>query len=76
MPLLDTNAPPQSLAIANSALLMALLDSLVAKGQLSKSEAQEIVRRAAELVRVRCHTAEGSRARDLLDGLWTRFCGS
>jgi hypothetical protein len=74
MPLLDPTAPPPSLAIANSAVLMALLDSLIAKGIFDKSEVQSLVKDAMGFVGARSKTTEGSRALDLLDALWSRFC--
>jgi hypothetical protein len=67
------SAPPQSLAIANSAVLMTLLDTLIAKGALDKNEAQNLVKSAMGLIGTRARSPEGSRALDVLDRLWSRF---
>jgi hypothetical protein len=73
MPLLDPTAPPQSLAIANSAVLMTLLDVLIANGVLDRSKVQNLVKSAMGLVGTRARSPEDSRALDVLDGLWSRF---
>ena len=53
MPLLDPSIPPPSLAIANSAVLMALLDALIANGALDRSEVQSVVKSAMGMVAAR-----------------------
>lgn len=74
MPLLDANASPQSLAVANGALLIALLDFLVARGICDQSEVQELVRTAIGIVGNRARTPEGIQALGVLDALWSHFC--
>jgi hypothetical protein len=73
VPLLDPTAPQPSLAIANSAVLITLLDALVAKGIFDRSEVQRLVKDATSLVGARARTPEGSKAVDLLDALYDRF---
>jgi hypothetical protein len=67
-------AGAHSQAIANSAILMALLDSLIAKGIFEKSEVQSLVKDAIGLVGNRGRSPEGSQAVRLLNSLWGRFC--
>jgi hypothetical protein len=73
MPLLDPLTPPHSITVADSAILMALLDALVAKDVFDKHEIQNIVMAAMRLVAARWKSAEGSRAMDVLGTLWGRF---
>jgi hypothetical protein len=73
MPLLDQNTPQQSLAMANSAVLMALLDRLIAKGLLDHADVQGLIKDAKGLVGYRSKTNESFRALQVLDALWNRF---
>jgi hypothetical protein len=73
MPLLDPAIPPPSLAIANSAVLMALLDALIANGALDRSDVQSVVKSAMGMFAARARSPEGSRAVDALNALWSHF---
>lgn len=74
MPLLDPLSPPNSLTIADSAVIMALLDSLIAKNILDKAEVQDLVKAAMALVGTRGRSVEGAQAINVLHTLWGRFC--
>jgi hypothetical protein len=74
MPLLDPVTPPHGLAIASSAIIIALLEAIVAKGILDKSEVQNLLRSAMTLVSSRGRSREGTNALNALDRLWDRFC--
>jgi hypothetical protein len=73
MPLLDQSKPPQSLALANSAVLMALLDALIAKGVFDHAEAQDVIQQAMHLISARFRTNEAANALEVLHDLWGSF---
>jgi hypothetical protein len=76
MPTLNPTVSPNSIAIASGAVLLGLLDAIVAKGVLSTSEVRDILQSAMLGIGTRAQTPDGFGAgqiiTDLLDHLSER----
>ncbi len=73
MPVLDPVTPPNGLAIASSAVLFALLDSILAKGVLDRQEIQSVLKTAMICVGARANSPHGSEAIDVMTALYNHF---
>jgi hypothetical protein len=78
MPVLDPKTSSGGFAIASSAAMFALLDSVLAKGVLDRTEIQSVIKTAMLGVggRVQFASLESTEAREVLQSLWDRFSKS
>jgi hypothetical protein len=73
VPLLNPLLQPSILAIANSALLISLLETLVEKRALEKEEAKLVVKTAIKKIKARSRIPESMEAINALEALSVRF---
>jgi hypothetical protein len=73
MPVLDPKTSPEGLAIANAAIVLALLDTLIANGTLSESEITGILNKAKIGIGARSQMDAGADAARFVDDLSRSF---
>lgn len=73
MPVIDPITSSNGLAIASSAVLFALLDSILAKNVLDRSEIESTLKTAMIGVGARAQSVEGAEALKVMQTLWDHF---
>jgi hypothetical protein len=73
MPALNPIASPEGVSVASGAILLALLDALIAKGLMSKSEIREVVSKATLGINARIQGPGGVDAAKILGELMRNF---
>lgn len=69
----DTATPPDSLAVVSCAVVFALLDALIEKDILSRTEIQNVLQTAAAGVAARAQLPYGVKAHELMGSLRQHF---